>query len=87
MRRRYQSVYPDAAASAGGQVGGQMQLEAKIRRDALGDAATHLRLALDLLDRAGAPAQIGAHVDLAACQLESELAKPEHFATHRQAVH
>lgn len=50
-----------------------MQGGAISRRDALGDAARHLRAALELLDSAGAPAQIGAHVDLAACQLETEL--------------
>ncbi|HEU4683160.1 MAG TPA: hypothetical protein VFS39_01480 [Nitrospira sp.] len=44
------------------------------RREILAEAAKHLRAALELLDSACAPAQIGAHVDLAAHQLEGELA-------------
>lgn len=36
---------------------------------AIVDALKHLEAALGLLDEADAPAQIGAHVDLAICQL------------------
>ena len=43
------------------------------RCDLLREAASHLRSALECLDRGRAPAQIGAHVDLAAFQLEREL--------------
>ena len=38
------------------------------------DALQHLEAALALLDGAGAPAQIGAHVDLAICQLRDAFA-------------
>ena len=41
-------------------------------------ALHHLQLALDLLDRASAPAQIGAHIDLALNQLASYLAEAFH---------
>ena len=41
----------------------------------LAEAAEHLRSALELLDSAAAPGQIGAHVDLAAHQLQGELAQ------------
>jgi hypothetical protein len=44
------------------------------RREMLAEAAKHLRSALELLDSGRAPAQIGAHVDLAAHQLDGELA-------------
>jgi hypothetical protein len=40
----------------------------------LKDALRHLRAGLDLLDRAGAPGQIGAHVDLAIHKLEGAIA-------------
>lgn len=40
------------------------------QRQALPQALEHLRFALQLLDGAAAPAEIGAHVDLAASQLE-----------------
>lgn len=36
----------------------------------LSQALQHLRSALQLLDEAAAPAEIGAHIDLAANQLE-----------------
>lgn len=39
----------------------------------LSDAATHLRVALDLLDRAAAPGQIGARVDHALCEIDEIL--------------
>ena len=42
-------------------------------QDILRDALDHLGIALGLLDLAGAPAQIGAHVDLAAHQLGEAL--------------
>jgi hypothetical protein len=43
-------------------------------RQMLRDALDHLQSGLDLLDRAGAPGQIGAHVDLAINQLGNALA-------------
>jgi len=64
-----------------------MEVEARIRRNALSDAAEHLRAALELLDRAGAPAQIGAYVDLAACELEMELAAESPSRPRLQRVH
>jgi hypothetical protein len=45
------------------------------QQDLLTDALRHLQSALDLLDEAAAPAQIGAHVDLAIHQLGSLLAE------------
>ncbi len=56
--------------------GGQMEDGQKGQRDLLTEAAAHLRLALQLLDAADAPAHIGAHVDLAAHQLETEIIEP-----------
>lgn len=50
-----------------------MQAPAKSPREMLAEAAAHLQSALDILDRVGAPAQIGAHVDLAAHELHDEL--------------
>jgi hypothetical protein len=44
-----------------------------IREEALEEALAHLRTALELLDRAKAPGHIGAHVDLAMCQLQDEI--------------
>lgn len=46
---------------------------ATVQQRALRDALDHLRAALELLDRAGAPPQIGAHVDLARHQVERAL--------------
>jgi len=43
-------------------------------RQMLKDALGHFQSGLDLLDHAGAPGQIGAHVDLAINQLESAIA-------------
>ena len=43
------------------------------RQQFLAEAEGHLRSALDLLDSAAAPAHIGAHVDLAIHQLQTEL--------------
>jgi hypothetical protein len=43
------------------------------RRKILRDVSEHLRSALDLLDCAEAPAQIGAHFDLALHQLEDAI--------------
>jgi hypothetical protein len=42
--------------------------------DALREALQLMESALDLLDLAGAPAQIGAHLDLAICELRSATA-------------
>ena len=50
-----------------------MQQSSLIREENLVSAADLLRSALELLDTADAPAQIGAHVDLALHQLQSEL--------------
>jgi hypothetical protein len=36
-------------------------------------ALSNLKLGLELLDQAGAPGDIGAHVDLAICRLEESL--------------
>lgn len=49
--------------------------------ETLMSALAHLREALALLDRADAPAQIGAHVDLAAHQLLGLLAREERGIT------
>ena len=48
-------------------------------------ALEHLSTALRLLDQIGAPAQIGAHVDLAVHQLE-ELVATEGSPIHDQAI-
>lgn len=42
-----------------------------VRHDLMLQALSHLESALELLDRATAPAQIGAHVDLAIHDLSS----------------
>ena len=39
----------------------------------LADAATHLRVAIELLDRAAAPGQISARVDHALCEIDELL--------------
>jgi hypothetical protein len=39
----------------------------------LREALTFMESALQLLDRAGAPAHIGAHLDLAICELQSAM--------------
>ena len=44
--------------------------------DMLREAMTFMESALELLDRAGAPAHIGAHLDLAICELRGEVAVP-----------
>lgn len=44
------------------------------QRTMLGDALEELQSALEALDRAAAPPQIGAHVDLAIHQLQAALA-------------
>ena len=43
------------------------------RDELLADAATHLRVALELLDRAAAPGQISARVDHALCEIDEIL--------------
>ena len=53
-----------------------MSEDAQQRDEMLKAALGHLRAALDLLDRADAPAQIGAHVDLAVCQLSESTTAP-----------
>ena len=50
-----------------------MNDRAKGEGEMLSEAAAHLQLALEILDRAAAPAHIGAHIDLAAHQLHLEL--------------
>lgn len=42
--------------------------------------------ALDLLDRSGAPADIGAHLDLARCRLNAVLAELDDQNDHRGAA-
>jgi hypothetical protein len=59
------------------QPGGEMDYLPNDRHQLLAEAARHLRSALDLLDSVAAPAQIGAHVDLAVHQLQAELCSPE----------
>jgi hypothetical protein len=41
--------------------------------DLLGEALRHMEQSLQLLDSAGAPAHIGAHLDLAICKLRETL--------------
>ncbi|HET7604668.1 MAG TPA: hypothetical protein VFK28_01190 [Sphingomicrobium sp.] len=42
--------------------------------DPLGEALAFMESALKLLDRAAAPAHIGAHLDLAICELQESIA-------------
>jgi len=44
-----------------------------IAQEALREALAFMQSALALLDRAGAPVHIGAHLDLAICELERAL--------------
>lgn len=46
------------------------------RQQMMADALARLQSALELLDRACAPAQIGAQVDMAIEQLQDELVRP-----------
>lgn len=46
------------------------------------EALTQMKSALDLLDSSSAPADVGAHLDLAICRLE-DLVTPSCFATGR----
>lgn len=58
-----------------------------LRKEMLGEALRFMELALELLDRGRAPAHIGAHLDLAICELrdaepdrppaESSLPRPD----------
>jgi len=50
------------------------------REQAFGDALAHLRDALEILDSFDAPAQIGAHIDLALCQLHELIASTKGLA-------
>lgn len=51
-----------------------MALEPSSERDcSLADALTHLQQAIELLDSAGAPPNIAAHLDLAAHQLAAAI--------------
>jgi hypothetical protein len=50
-----------------------MDYSPKHRYDSFAEAARLLRSALELLDSVSAPAQIGAHVDLAVHQLDAEI--------------
>jgi hypothetical protein len=53
-----------------------MSAEYALSRDeALGAALAHLQSALEILDRVNAPAQIGAYVDLARCQVLEALGR------------
>jgi hypothetical protein len=45
------------------------------REDVLKEAAAHLRAALEIIDALAAPAHIGAHIDLALCELEIRIAQ------------
>lgn len=62
------NVYHFGGNVVSGEVGIRMKSQSV---SMLHDALDHLRLALDLLDGAAAPPQIGAHVDLAIHQLGS----------------
>jgi hypothetical protein len=42
-------------------------------REALAKALSYIEMALELLDEAGSPADIGAHLDLALCRLREAL--------------
>lgn len=41
-------------------------------------AMANMKAALDLLDSAGAPADVGAHLDLAICRLEDVISRSDH---------
>ncbi len=56
------------------------------REQMLESALEQLQAALDLLDRALAPAQIGAHVDLAVCQLRSLTGKGQIMRVEQDAA-
>jgi len=59
------------------------------REEILASAVEHLRSALQLLDSVEAPANIGAHVDLALHQLHAELVdrvNPQSRSTERSTV-
>jgi hypothetical protein len=47
-----------------------------IAQEVLCEALAFMQSALALLDRAGAPVHIGAHLDLAICELQSALERP-----------
>lgn len=49
-----------------------------IYKDKLDKALTHMTSALQLLDDAGAPANIGAHLDMAVCRLKDVM--PQYLA-------
>lgn len=57
------------------------------REKSLTSAADHLRTALQLLDSVEAPANIGAHVDLALHQLHAELVNRVSTESSRPAQH
>ena len=71
--------------------GGSVEKQSIDTQDMLRDALNLLQTALGLLDRAGAPAQIGAHVDLAAHQLAEALAgrvdEPQLISAQGEARH
>lgn len=48
----------------------------QLSEDLLREALLCMESALQLLDRAGAPAHIGAHLDLAVCELQSAMSAP-----------
>jgi hypothetical protein len=52
-----------------------MILNDKVDTRACSEALQLLRRSLELLDQIEAPAEIGAHVDLAICRLEAQLAQ------------
>lgn len=55
----------------------QNKLRGSSQRMLLAEALGQLQKALELLDEADAPADIGAHVDLAICRLGERLQKEE----------
>jgi hypothetical protein len=52
-----------------------MEQQGLDREYGLKDAAAHLRAALEIVDAGAAPAHIGAHIDLALCELEIRIAQ------------
>ena len=54
------------------------------RREMLSQALSAMQSALDLLDRANAPVQIGARLDHAICELQSAMTAGE--SAHRPAA-
>lgn len=50
------------------------------------EALSHLRLALDVLDKSEAPPHIGAHLDLAIAQLEDQVTQTDQHPVHDRSA-